>query len=347
VLLVQKKSLYLALALLIVAPLGQLSAQTIKPAGVISIAPIEKILNDIGYIAETVGKKEQGDMAKGMGMVALAGVDMKRPAGVYVLPSDGGVKIVGFIPVTKLSVVLDNLTKVGMEAKDAGNGIKEIASPGGGMPIFVKEVKGWAFVSNDVASFDGVPADPSVVLGTLPKEYNLAVRVNVHDVPAELRQMAVGWIQQSMAQGLADNPAENPEDREIQEKSAKLAAQQITRMLEEVDAISYGWAVDSKAKSTHVDVSITAVDGTSMAKQMALVKDSMSAHTGFLQKEAAVTANGVSPLAPEDIAQYSTLLDLYKGKAMKEIDNDGNIDANLKTTAKEVVTDFFDVLAAI
>jgi hypothetical protein len=332
-----------ALALLLaVAPSVPLAAQQVKPVVVVSLAPIEKTRADVMYLAELVGQKDAAEGALNLAPIFLNGIDMKRPLGAYLLPAEGGeFKFVVFVPVTKLDTVLKTFEEQIGKPTDLGDGLKQLDPPTG-EPVFLKEVKGWAFASNDKDSLADLPADPAALLGNLPTVYNVAVRANVHDVPAELRQTAVDAIQSGLDRGLENAP--DDADRELAEKMSRMSAKQFTRLIEEIDELTIGWGVDKTIKATYIDFQITAVDGTSMARQMALIKDGPTAFTGFLMPGSSLNAAGSSPLSKEDIDQNVALLEVFRAKADKEIDNDAGLDANQRVTAKELIGQFFSVL---
>jgi len=339
-----KKLMLAALGLVLaVAPSAPLMAQQAKPVVVVSIAPIEKQRQDLAYLAELVGQKDAAEGALNLAPIFLNGIDMKRPAGGYLVPGDAGdFKFVAFVPVTKLETALKTLEDaISRKATDAGDGIKQFDTPTGDA-IYIKEVKGWAFVSNDKDSLSDLPADPAVMLGNLPTIYNIAVKANVHDIPAELRQTAIDAIQSGLDRGLEANP--DAEERELQEKMARISAKQFTRMIEEIDEFTIGWGVDQTAKMTYVDFSITAVEDTAMARQMAMLKDGTSNFAGFLMPGSSVNLNASAKMSPEDIEQNVALLEIFRDKAETEIDKDNSLDANQKTSAKDLIRQFFGVL---
>jgi hypothetical protein len=339
-----KKVTFAALAMLMaLAPSASLVAQQPKPVVVVSLAPVEKQLQDLNYLADLVGQKEKAQGVLGFVPVFLNGIDMKRPSGAYLVPAEGGeFQVVAFVPVTKLETVFKTFEEQIGKPKDAGNGVLELDAPGG-QSVFIKEQKGWAFVSNDSSSLTQLPADPLALLGTLPTLYNVAVRANVHEIPAELRQTAVDAIQSGLDKGLEEN-AGNQADRELAEKVGRMSAKQFTRLIEEVDQLTIGWGVDRAAKSTYVDFEITAVEGTSMARQMALLQDTTSKFAGFLMPGASVTADGSTKMSPEDIEQNVALFEVFRARAEKEIDNDAGLEANQRAEAKDLLKQFFSVL---
>lgn len=339
-----KHALFAALGLILaLAPLAPAQAQNIKPVAVVSIASWEKLKADTLYIAELVGQKETTEPSVNFGQIFLNGVDLKRPSGAYVTLTDAGQpQVVAFIPVTKLDTVLKTFEGQIGKPTDAGDGLKQLDMPNGDA-VYIKEVKGWAFASNDRDVFASLPADPVALLGKLPSMYDIAIKVNVHDIPAELRQTAIDAIQSGLEQGLERN-AGSDADRELQERVGRMSAKQFEQMIEELNEVTLGWGVDKTLKATYLDFTMTAVDGTGMAEQFALLKDAKSGFAGFLLPNASVNLNGSTQMSKNDIEQNTALLDLVQDRASKEIDNDAGLDATQRTAAKDLLGQFFAVL---
>jgi len=338
-----KHAFFAALGLILaLAPLAPAHAQNVKPVAVLSIASWEKLKADTLYIADLVGQRDGAESGIAIGQIYLSGIDLKRPLGAYVTISAAGEpRGVAFIPVTKLETILKNFEGQIGKPSDAGNGIKQFDVPTGS--VYIKEVKGWAFVSNEMDAFDALPPDPVALLGKLPSMYDIAIKANVHDIPQELRQTAVDAIQSGFEQGL-ERSAGSDADRELQEKLGRMSTKQFTRMIEELNEVTVGWGVDKTLKATYVDFTVTAVEGTATARQMANLKDAMSGFAGFLLPDASINLNGTTQMSKDEIEQNVTLLEIVRERAGKEIDNDAGLDATQRTAAKDLVAQFFGVL---
>jgi hypothetical protein len=120
---------------------------------------------------------------------------------------------------------------------------------------------------------------------------------------------------------------------------------QITRLMEEMEEVTMGLAIDAVAKNTYMDVSLIAKDGTSLARQFSMNTGLKSNFAGFLLPEASVTMNFVGKLGPEDIEQNKTLLATFKDQALKQIDDDPKIDAPKREPLKQIFSQFVDVLS--
>ncbi|MFN0019917.1 MAG: hypothetical protein ACKVP0_16795 [Pirellulaceae bacterium] len=330
-----------AAAAFLVAPLGQLLAQNAKPVLVVSISSVEDTLADVAYITKAAGAEDAGRTALLFGNAFTNGIDKKKPIGMYVSPKVGGGDFVPvvFVPVTDLKTILATFKEQLGEPKDAGDGVQEVSAQG--QSVYIKEKTGWAFLSNAKENLADLPADPAALLGALPKEYTLAIKASVANVPAELKKVAVDTIKEGFERQLQNNPA-GGENAELMEKMQRNQLEALVKMVDELDEIMLGFAIDGPGKRTYLDVNVTAREGTNLAKQYAMLADTKSAFAGFLIPNAAVTLNLSQSMLKEDIAQTVTLLNGLRANAMKEIDNDPNLDAAKRGAAKEVLGSLLD-----
>ena len=85
--------------------------------------------------------------------------------------------------------------------------------------------------------------------------------------------------------------------RQLQEQFGGRAIGSIEEFAAEADQITIGWAIDQDGGKTYLDLSVTALPGTKLAKQIGLYADTASDYSGFLLEDAAATFHFTSPLA--------------------------------------------------
>lgn len=335
----------LMLALAALAPLfaaaSSALAQDLKPVAVVSIASVEETLADVGYITSIAGMEDAGKTARLFGSALTAGMDKKRPAGLYVVPKDGDFHAIAFIPVKDLKQLLEIHKEYVGEPRDAGGGILEV---GMGRSAFIKEQGGWAFVAESSEHLTALPQDPLKLLGDLPTQYNLAVKIMVQNVPQELRQTALDEIKFGLERALdQQQPAGANVDREAIDRAARGSLKGIEQLFTEAEDVTVGWAVDAAGKRTYLDVNVTAKEGTELAKQLAINAETKSAFAGVLMPEASVTVNLSAKLSEADIAQVSAAMKTARDQATAKIDDDPNLTPEQRGVAKEVVGKLIDV----
>jgi len=131
----------------------------------------------------------------------------------------------------------------------------------------------------------------------LVTNYDLGARVSVQNVPASYRQLAVQAMKSGMEQGLQRKEGEDDETYEARRKMAEGQMQQVERMVNEIDDVTFGWAVNAKEQRTFIDFVYRFVAGSKMAKQIASYGTPHTNFAGFFQPDSAATMNFASKAA--------------------------------------------------
>jgi hypothetical protein len=232
--------------------------------------------------------------------------------------------------------------------KDAGDGVKELAFANG-RSIFAKVENGWAFVAQSSDTLAQLPQDPQAILAKLAGDYLLAVHVSVKDVPEMYRQFAIQAMQSGMQQQMTKKADESDEQFELRQQVAQSQMEQVERMINEIDSLTLGWAVDSTQQRTYLDVSYVFQEGTKMAQQMAAYGESKTDFSGFYRPDAAATVKMASKADPKlignDIADLEKTLSAAREQINKKIDHSDKVqDDEARTALKGAVSDFFDAV---
>lgn len=319
--------------------------QSAKPVLVASLAGSDEVLSDILYLTESAGVGDFGRFAALMASPYTAPLDKSRPTGVCVtLAGEDDVRVLSFLPVKDLKMLLMTLEEQIGKPEDVGGGVLKVAGDRPA-PMFIKEADGWAFIANRKEHLEDLPKDPVALLDGLDKKYTLAVRVNVGNIPAGLREMAVNQLEQ----GLQDRVAQetNSEQAEAMRKLGGLAVKSISQVIQETDHLTLGWEVDKNGKKTYLDLNFTAREGTDLAKEMDLIKEGKSSFAGFLLPDAAMTFHGHGTSSDAEVEQITALLTQLRGQAMKGIEQDGNLaNDEERQTAKAIINQLLDVADA-
>jgi hypothetical protein len=315
----------------------------IQPVMVVSVANSDKLLGDIGFLTETAGAGDIGRLVALMAAPYTAGLDKTKPAGAYV-PAEGleQMDVVGFIGVRNLDLLLNVLQDQLGQPRDAGDGVMELATDQP-QPVFVKEADGWAFFANRKALLTDLPQNPSRLLGDMPENYLLAVRVNIGNLPASLREQAIEGMRQGFDEGLRNQPLGGRE-AEVARELGESWMKSMVQLVEEAEHVTLGWQVDAKNKSTHLDVNLTAQRRTQLARDMAQVREGTSAFAGMLHPAAAGSFLVAASYTESDTKQVLALIELGRAEAMKGIDTDANLTtADERAKAKKIVGDLLDL----
>jgi len=312
----------------------------VKPLVVVSVASVKDLLDNVGYLTKAAGFEDIGNLVNLMAGGYTNGITPDQPWGAIVTSDGNSASPLGFIPVTNLAALEQTLTdQLGQAPEDLGGGVKQI---GDAPPVFFKEQGGWVFIAQSADQLANLPQDPAGLLDGLNKEYSIAIRANVNNIPGPFKQLAISAIQAGF-----DASSEQSGGNDLQKQLGEQQIKQLQTLIEETDTVTIGWVVDPEKKNTHFDISMTGIAGSKIARQMSALKEQTSAFSGFRMSDAAAYLSFTGPIAKEDMAQVKETLKLVRQNAMQEIGNDDNLsDKAAQSMAKNIVGTMFDVITA-
>lgn len=352
-----KKTLISALAvglLLGTSPMlrAQGDAAAFKPLAVVSFAGYGELKSDLAFFGQIAQFPELSQLIEGPLMQitqgkGLAGLDPARPWGVVVGLDEKtfAQQQLAFIPVMDVKQLLGALTAVTGPAVDTGNGIFKVQQ--NFTPVFIKQQGTWAFVSQTPQGLANLPNDPLPLLGGLDKEYDLAIRANVHNIPDAYRGFAVDLIKQGASTSVRPNEGESEEAFKLRTQIMQTQIDAVGQAINELDAITVGWSIDDEGQRAFLDISATLVEGSASALQLANMPKVSSKIAGFLRPDAPLTLHVNSAMAEADKQQAMAAFGTLRAQLMAEIDKDQDL-ANdpAKELVKELAGQVMDVAEA-
>jgi hypothetical protein len=337
---------------LFLCSLAAAAAQEFKPVAIVAVASIRENLDDIGYLTRVAGMEDQGETARFLIGAMVQGIDRERPIGIYIVPKDDEFEGISFVPLSPngLGTILKmHRDRLG-EAKDLGGGIQQVGQQGN--IAFIKEVPGtagqggWVFAAAEKEHLANLPADPTTLLGDLPKKYNIATRLMIQNIPEKLRRTALDEIKLGIERFLDSQQArQNNLDREQARSVTATQIAHIERLVNEADELQFGFGIDEQGKRILLDFAFSAREGTSLAKAMAMQQDAKTRFAGFMLPEAAVAFGVSTKPSPEDIAQAGAALKIARTQWTKQIDDAPGIPADTRDALKSLVGPVVDVLS--
>ncbi len=333
--------------------LAQAPAGDLKTVLTISFSGYDNLLESVKFIGELGGNPDLADMlqmpiemaTEGKG---LLGLDTTKPWGV-VVQTDGGqdFPVVGFVPVTDLDKLLETLSAVIGEAEDVGGGVLKIqppadpAAPGTGAPsMFVKQAGNWVLIAPEDEYFAAAPADPIQALGGLNEEYIVAVRASVQNIPKALIDQAKSPLEVGLTMRM---PGEGDEEYAVRTGVARQMFEQIETLVNDLDEVLLGWAVDRQTKSSYFDFQLTAVEGSKTAAQFNQGVPAKTNFAGFNLPGAAVSANWAALLSDDEAARAKTELAKRRKIAVDELASQGLAEEDVQL-ATRLITDLLEVV---
>jgi hypothetical protein len=324
-------------------------AQAPKPVVVVSVASLEKNVTDITYACRLAGAEDAGKSIAFFANALSAGIDRQRPAGLYVVPKAGDFHAVAFVPLDKdgLKTILSIHKEQLGEPRDAGGGMLEIGN--GPRTAFVKEQAGWAFLAESKEHLSGLPQDPAALLGEMPQRYNLAAKVLVQNVPAEIRQMILDEIKLGMER-IAQAQAQQGEaalQQQIRSFSETYLGS-IDRIFNELEELALGIGLEAQSRSAVIEVLQVVKEGSSLAK--GLEESSRLQPTfshAFMLPGASASFQGRSASDARTIKDTEAMLKNMGEVFRKQIDDAPDIPADKREPMKELLSQYLDFIRKI
>lgn len=286
------------------------AADAAKPVAVVSIAGYDRIVADVDLIGTVSGNPALSETFKGLITAYTqgkgpAGLDTRRPWGMTINATDGGEpSACVFLPVTDLKQLMEVLKPFVGEVSEEGGAYK-IQLPN--KVHVVKKVGDWAVMVDTMEDFAKVPADPSQLLGDLPKRYDVAIQVNIAALPESARTMVIAAVETGAATQMQKTPGESDEEFASRKLGSEMGLNAVRTYLNEGELTTVGFAIDQTAKKAHLDVVVTAKEGTSMAKALSSVAPIPSSMAGLQVAEAALTLHTALKFDPQSAVKLAAL----------------------------------------
>ncbi len=187
---------YLPLAVVAVVLLSLLSVAVVpaaaaspKPLVVLSLSSHNDVADSIAPLGEVA---ETPDLPTSLSSLlklyaegeGLAGLDPARPWGA-VVQLGSGLSSYAFVPVTDAERLSWELYSYIRSTEPVGDEIYEVVGTEPGKKLYVKPTADWLFVSDRPDVLKTVPTDPGELLGGLNKQYDIALRFELNNVPSE------------------------------------------------------------------------------------------------------------------------------------------------------------------
>ncbi len=322
-------------------PAAFVAAQSVaQPSVVVALSPLSNQLDDIGYLTAAAGVPAFGNIAKVQVDAYSRGIDKTRPIGILLFVKDANTPpdSLACIPVDNFDDLLNTVSNIALvEDEDDCSVIK----PEGGPEIYVKEINKHAVIAQSKEMFASVPSDLGAVLGNLPSRYNVSTKVFAQRIPAEMREQFLSMIESSYREQIEQMSSDELAS-ELQMKNFELQMKEMRSLINETDELVVGLDFDKEQKNIHLDIEMTGLDGSSLAKRsQQMINPKPSRFGGFLVDGATFTANAHTRMVEGDSEQYSTALDDLLAAAKKKMEEEGEMSAEESEVIKGVIEEFF------
>ena len=341
--------LYVALAFCVgtVAHAQASPSDDVKPIVTVAFSGFEALVSDLNFVGNLAGNPQLGAALEMSTMLATGGQELKsldksKPWGGIAWADGPEIRGLAFVPLGDPEELKTIFESNGVEFEET-DGV--VSASINNQDVFLKNEGDWIFISGKSANLDTLPKDPASVLGGLQDSYNLAVRLDIQRIPKEMRDMLLGLLQLGMQSGMTQMPEESDKQYALRKKMTTQSLEELTRAINELNAIQLGLAIDEKVPSIYLDVEITAMPDTETAKRITAPKGMKTSFGGFVVPNATVSYNGVSRLEQLQVDQVKMMIDEFHKNINKELD-DQELPEDTAKASKQLIDDAFAIITS-
>ncbi len=307
------------------------------PILVVTVASLNKLMQDVNYITGVMGQPQAGGMFTMMAGTFTQGLDTTRPIGILVPMVDGAPEPIGVIPSNNVEMMLKRLEAQTGPADRLDDGTLVVAA--GPALVYIRQVGNWAVVARNPDLIDLVPADPMPLMQGLGDDYDVAFRLNIQEIPLPLREMLVEQLSQGFEQAMA---RQQGGDQDVTELS-QMQLDQFNRLIREADQLKFGLNINPTKRIISIDTQFTAAAGTSLARMYAGQQPIPSMFSAVLRGDAALRYHAASSISPEMIETAGTNVTALKAGLRKALADRDEVDEEVRAEIEVMLEGLIDI----
>jgi hypothetical protein len=320
------------------------------PLVVINAASVDRLRTNARFMFETAERPDMVDVVDKWTVTTLKelkGIDRTRPFGMmmYLPASFIGTPIgISYIPITNLDDALETIAYGRGTATpvDGKRGCHEIRY-GESFVIRTRQIGGYLFLvgpdGNEETMEKNFP-DPAKLTSRLSSQYDIAVSLQIKNVPPTMRALFLEYLKTSSQAELQQRDGEPESAYRLRRANGDSWLELIDRVVTQGEEFTIGGRMDPEARKAHIDFEIA---GTSDSKLAKFFQDMAGKRTYFgnlLQNPSTFTMSASWLLSDKQRPLMANFFDAAKKDIGAETDKN-NIDG-----AAKVMDPLFKVLMA-
>lgn len=324
------------------APIGGASATLAdgsRPVVVLTVASLNKLMRDVNYITGVAGQPQFGGMFSMMAGAFAQGMDLDQPIVVMVPMVNGTPQPIIALPTSDIATVLKRLeAQTGpVDKLDDGTLVVTVNQT----TLYIKQAGERAYAAQDRDALGLAPADPSGMIKGMGNAYDLAVRLQVQQVPAEVRDILMDQLRQGFEQAMSQQ-----KDAESTREMAEGSIEQLEQLVREADELNFGLNIDESARNIAIDGSFTALPGTQLAAIYGGQNPIPSSFASVIRDDVAAYFHSAASISPEAIDQASAGIESSMAMLKGAMANEGNLPPEAQQKIESYVGRLTEIVSA-
>lgn len=318
-----------------------MAQQSAAPVATVVIAPVERTLVDVAWLIKAVNVEGIGELVSSMGDFYTTGLDKSKPLGVIVTLEEGMPKALVCLPNSNHKDFFKQLSDAAVQVDELGKDLYEVAV--GPQLLVAKVTKDWIFVGQNEDAVENVPKNPSELFGDLHTRYTMSVKIDLQQIPEELKETAIENLRAGFEGAMQNAPGQTDEQKEAAAEMGELQMAQIEEMINSTQQVVLGWQIDSGKQQVYIDGAVLYTAGSKLAKQMEAQANLKSGFTGLTLPGSSVDVRFTSLATNDDdkkVAKQSMENSLNQMEAQLE---NSNLPENITEAIQEFAEGFVEI----
>lgn len=284
-----------------------------RPVLTVSAASYSRLLGDVQWFvdarlmalaAEIVGRVT--GVPVDPQTLAPAGLDPRRPWGLLIETDGRTLPKSAFLPATDLARLLAGPVAAGKLVAPVG-GVYEL--PIGDSKWYLTQHGAWGIAATDRDDLKSFPRDPLKLLAGLGTSHDLAARLLLKNLPADVQEGAARWLKEGYRLIPARKPGESDLDVALRTALLNEALRWAAALADEGETLTAGLSLDQRTRGLVLDLEQIVRPGTSASTSLAAPSRVKTDFSGFLIPTAALSGVWTGEIARMPLHRLLTVFD--------------------------------------
>lgn len=315
------------------SPNRAVAQKATEPTVELRLRSVNDLLDRGEYVAGLVGQEEPVKQARellkslttdGKG---IEGIDPKRPFGVYatLTPDVQDSPVVVMVPIADKDRLLAAFKeRLGITPEKEGDALK-VHVPLLPVPLYLAFANNYAYVSHQAKALDAKQLiDPKAFFakddGSL-----VSVVARIDRVPEQLKGFVASQFEMMLAEERKKGPAGNPAEAKLKEFVFDAVAGGAKTLFDDAKEMSLKVFIDPKTDDLSIEASLSAKDGSPLAKTIAAMEGKPSLPAGIVAAAGTPVGKGNVKLAltPDLKKRWDSTVDALIAQGVKDAGDQG------------------------
>ncbi|MBN2217301.1 MAG: hypothetical protein JW719_07980 [Pirellulales bacterium] len=247
----------------------------------------------------------------------LVGLDKTRPWAVIVLARGPIVGVYACLPIDRFDELIEVIRPWAEDVRRQGD-THRIVLPGDHV-FYAAQRDRWVVVALDTETLARAAADPLLLVGDLPQQYDLAARLDVSRLSPTMRALILAGIDGATSAARSASDDQNP-DNPAGQLLNRFAVRAARMALEDLDRVTLGVTVDHASRRLSAELLLAAREGTATSRRWRQFPRESAPFAGLALADATLAARWTGELSPAATGAIASWLDTAQARTLNRIE---------------------------